>query len=799
MKIGRVTVRHTCRRVLAALSFIVWSVASLPQPANAQSILVKGAFDATQVLRGAQRLELVLAQGDAVALAKVWAEADVAELARAARADALDPNHPALRNTRLQEVLYGRSPVQTTGSVPCDHGPQLLASLTREIEDAARLSTRQQISSQSRAIRTAFDRPNHWTPFLKQITTAEEVEQVWELAQQVAGSPEVAEEFVVRFYTRLETALSQQSDEVRAFLDDVPRDWHKQYPVYYSYPNSLKFGGAPDEPATLFDLARAQGLDPDPYSLYVLPFWKGPGPGGAGVDGGFDVAEYKVGDVYGGEEGLSALLKRTRELRVPVIVDIIPNHVSVAHPWMQALRAGDLSMADRFVTVPADWRKVSEEIINGRSYAVYKDSKGNVTKRWIIFPHDARDHILAVNAGGTQVNLYHTFYRSQVDVNHANPDVFDYFLDVEASLINRGVLGIRVDAAQHIMKADGTTAEGLPETFALLELFNRFAKTLGRGRVKLFPEIGAGTSESIPYLGETVQFTGAGVSPKISDGFWGFQTRSRLPEVVVRRDAEPFWSFVDEIPQTMPRNSTIFAMDMHHDELPKEFLLEGDATMPTLLPRGYSFRDDGGVSGRMLPMVAGNENQIELMWALKTVGIPNSTPVMYYGEEAGLGNDLSHARLRQMQRESLLRSQGIEPGNAFDSRDVHRQIVDFADVRATETGYRPSQTYRDLLKLRFEYPSLRSDVPPTRLSVDDRQVIAMIRQTADGSDTPKLVMANLSSEAKTIQLLPGELPEGTLDALMTNNGVTILQSGRPISVKLEPETFAVIDIQGGAR
>ena len=128
------------------------------------------------------------------------------------------------------------------------------AHFLKEIDDAARLSTKVEVAGQAVAIRRAFVRPNHWTPFLQRVTNAKEVEQVWALAQQVAGDVALADEFLVRYYTRLERALAEQSEEVRAFIEAVPRDWHKRYPVYYAYPNSLKYGGAPGEPATLHDL-----------------------------------------------------------------------------------------------------------------------------------------------------------------------------------------------------------------------------------------------------------------------------------------------------------------------------------------------------------------------------------------------------------------------------------------------------------------------------------------------------------------------------------------------------------------
>ena len=106
-----------------------------------------------------------------------------------------------------------------------------------------------------------------------------------------------------------------------------------------------------DAAAAVADYVRALGAD----WLYLSPLLAAT----PGSSHGYDVVDHgQVGDERGGPEGLSRLAARARELGLGVLVDIVPNHMGVAKPevnawWWDVLRLGrDSAWAGHF---DIDW------------------------------------------------------------------------------------------------------------------------------------------------------------------------------------------------------------------------------------------------------------------------------------------------------------------------------------------------------------------------------------------------------------------------------------------------------------
>src|SRR5262245_48384599 len=72
-------------------------------------------------------------------------------------------------------------------------------------------------------------------------------------------------------------------------------------------------------------------------ALWLTPFYRSPM-----ADGGYDVADHRdVDPVLGTLEDFDKLVVEAHARNLRVIVDLVPNHTSVEHPWFQAaVRAG---------------------------------------------------------------------------------------------------------------------------------------------------------------------------------------------------------------------------------------------------------------------------------------------------------------------------------------------------------------------------------------------------------------------------------------------------------------------------
>ena len=159
-------------------------------------------------------------------------------------------------------------------------------------------------------------------------------------------------------------------------------------------------------------------------------------------------------------------------------------------------------------------------------------------------------------------------------------------------------------------------------------------------------------------------------------------------------------------------------MVTHHDELPGEYLHAPEKTLPGMISAGgFPFRDGTSVCGRLAPLLGNNSRRLGLAYFLMFV-FPRSTPTLYYGEEAGLGNDPAHADREAARRKKILASLGSADGGenaAYDARDVHRQVI---SPQVLEEEARTEDTvaagFRNLSALRLIFAVVRSHILPVR-------------------------------------------------------------------------------------
>jgi alpha-glucosidase len=206
--------------------------------------------------------------------------------------------------------------------------------------------------------------------------------------------------------------------------------------------------------------------------LGVDGLWLNPCYPSPGVDHGYDVADYMDIDAgYGGLAAFSAVLTAAHERGLRVLMDLVPNHCSSAHPWFaEALAAGVGSASrDRFIfrtgrgaggeLPPNNWRSV----FGGAAW---------------------------IRVGDTDQWYLHSFDPSQPDFNWRSPDVAEYFDQVLRFWFDRGVDGIRIDVAHMMVKhvdlpdwafpADGSAAyneyaQNQPEVHDILRRWRALA------------------------------------------------------------------------------------------------------------------------------------------------------------------------------------------------------------------------------------------------------------------------------------------------------------------------------------
>ena len=139
--------------------------------------------------------------------------------------------------------------------------------------------------------------------------------------------------------------------------DDNP--WWADAVVYEVYPRSFADSdgdGIGDLNGLASRLPYLSGLGVD--AIWLTPFYPSPL-----VDGGYDVSDYRdVDPRLGTLAGFDALIARAREHGIRVIIDLVPNHCSAAHPLFQAALAARPGSPEREMFIFSDGRGPGGEL-----------------------------------------------------------------------------------------------------------------------------------------------------------------------------------------------------------------------------------------------------------------------------------------------------------------------------------------------------------------------------------------------------------------------------------------------------
>ena len=234
-------------------------------------------------------------------------------------------------------------------------------------------------------------------------------------------------------------------------------DWRRNAVVYQIYPRSFADGngdGIGDLPGVLQHLDDLADLGID--AVWLSPFYPSPQ-----ADAGYDVADYRdVEPLFGTLSDFDELVRRTHELGMRLIIDLVPNHSSDAHVWFQAALAAPAGSGER-------------------ARYIFRDGKGTAGElppnNWLsIFGGPAWTRTTDPDGSPGQWYL-HMFDTRQPDWNWDNPEVAEEFRSVLRFWLDRGVDGFRIDVANALIKAenlpditDGWThsIEELPDGFS---------------------------------------------------------------------------------------------------------------------------------------------------------------------------------------------------------------------------------------------------------------------------------------------------------------------------------------------
>jgi trehalose synthase len=341
--------------------------------------------------------------------------------------------------------------------------------------------------------------------------------------------------------------------------------------------------------------------------LWLMPLYPT-----ADRDDGYDITDFFGVDPELGSHGDFVELVRTaRSAGLRVIVDFVMNHTSDQHPWFKSARR---STDDAF-----------------REYYVWSRTKPPSSKNEVVFP-DKEDSIWELDERTGEWYLHH-FYRTQPDLNVANPAVQEEIAKTLGFWLQLGVSGFRVDAVPFLFARDsvpGVDDEGAFNPDRYLGDVRSFV-TRRVGEAMLLGEV------NLPYEDQKRFFGGPdGDGLNMQFDFNGMQ---RLYLSLARYDATPLAEALRERP-ALDITSQWANFVRNHDELTLDKLSTSErqevfaafGAEPEMQLYGRGLR-------RRLPtMLGGDQRRIRLVYTLM-FSLPG-TPVIFYGEEIGMGENL---------------------------------------------------------------------------------------------------------------------------------------------------------------
>jgi maltose alpha-D-glucosyltransferase/alpha-amylase len=374
--------------------------------------------------------------------------------------------------------------------------------------------------------------------------------------------------------------------------------------------------------------------------LGVSTIWLNPIHPSPRRDGGYDVCDYYgVHPRFGSLGDFATLMHEADERGIRVMLDLVVNHTSDQHPWFQAAR--------------------SDRESPFRDWYVWSDTEPADRFEGMVFPGVETETWTYDETAGAWYR--HRFYRFEPDLNTDNPAVRDEIRRISLFWLRLGVAGYRVDAAPFLIEPK-TRAEQR----AAFEFLGELREWLSwhRGDAVMLAEANVSDDELIEYFGQS-----DGSATRVLMVF-AFRLNQAMVLGLARQDARPIASTLRELP-VLPRHGQWATFLRNHDEIDLGRLTDEERqdVFAEFGPEENMQLYGRGIRRRLAPMLGGNRRRIELAYSLQ-LSMPG-TPVIRYGEEIGMGENLDLP-----ERESIRTPmQWDDTPNAGFSRAAPEQLV----------------------------------------------------------------------------------------------------------------------------
>jgi maltose alpha-D-glucosyltransferase/alpha-amylase len=336
--------------------------------------------------------------------------------------------------------------------------------------------------------------------------------------------------------------------------------------------------------------------------VWLMPFQTSPRR-----DDGYDISDYySVDPCFGTLGDFVDFTHEAKQRGIRVIIDLVVNHTSNQHPWfLEAKR----DKAGKY-----------------RDYYVWSKQRPKDANKGMVFPGVQKSTWSFDRDAGEY--YFHRFYEFQPDLNTSNPAVQAEIRKIMGFWLQLGVDGFRMDAIPFVIQKKGASATH-SEQYAMLRDIREFLQWR-RGDAVVLAEANVLPKTDMQYFGE--------------DGdrmhmMFNFQVNQTLFYALAAGDTRPLIRALDAT-RKRPASAQWGLFLRNHDELDLGRLkpAQRERVFAAFGPSKDMQLYDRGIRRRLAPMLNGDQRRLELAYSLLFT-LPG-TPVIRYGDEIGMGDDL---------------------------------------------------------------------------------------------------------------------------------------------------------------
>ena len=291
-----------------------------------------------------------------------------------------------------------------------------------------------------------------------------------------------------------------------------------------------------------------------------------------------------------------------------MLIDLVVNHTSNEHPWFKAACKDPKSPY--------------------RDWYVWSKKKPPRADRGMVFPGVQKSTWSYDREA--RAWYFHRFYDFQPDLNTSHPQVQAEILKIMGFWIQLGVSGFRMDAVPFVIGTKGANVRKPEEQYDMLRTFREFLQWR-QGDCIVLAEANVLPETDMEYFG--------------ADGdrmhmMFNFHVNQHLFYAMAAADGRPL---IKAMKATKPRPATAQwgTFLRNHDELDLGRLTgrQRQKVFAAFAPQPQMQLYERGIRRRLAPMLDGDRRRLELAYSLMFT-LPG-TPVLRYGDELGMGDDLS--------------------------------------------------------------------------------------------------------------------------------------------------------------